>query len=38
MNPKDELKVFITTRDSTCDECHEELGHRAWIFSSLAGS
>jgi len=25
------LKVFISHRDSTCDECGEELGHRAWI-------
>ena len=27
----DLLKVFITTRDATCDECHEDLGSRAWI-------
>ena len=26
-----ELKVFITNRDSTCDECGEHLGHHAWI-------
>ena len=26
-----DLKVFISTRDSTCDECGEALGHRAWI-------
>lgn len=26
-----DLKVFISTRDSTCDECGEELGRRAWI-------
>lgn len=26
-----ELKVFITTQDSTCDECGEELGRHAWI-------
>ena len=26
-----ELKVFITTRDSVCDECGEQLGHHAWI-------
>lgn len=25
------LKVFISTRDSTCDECGENLGTRAWI-------
>jgi hypothetical protein len=29
------LKVFISHRDSTCDECREELGRQAWIF--LAG-
>lgn len=27
----DGLKVFITRRDSTCDECKENLGHHAWI-------
>jgi hypothetical protein len=27
----DELKVFISNRDSTCDECHENLGRKAWI-------
>jgi hypothetical protein len=32
---KDDLRVFITTRESTCDECGEELGRKAWIF--LAG-
>lgn len=26
-----DLKVFITTRESTCDECGEDLGRRAWI-------
>jgi hypothetical protein len=30
-----DLKVFITSRDSTCDECGEELGRQAWI--TLAG-
>lgn len=29
------LKVFITSRESKCDECKEELGSRAWIV--LAG-
>ncbi|NLF06361.1 MAG: DUF2293 domain-containing protein [Pirellulaceae bacterium] len=29
------LKVFITARESVCDECGENLGHRAWIM--LAG-
>lgn len=28
---KKELKVFISNRDSTCDECHEDLGRKAWI-------
>ena len=32
---KFELKVFISNRNSVCDECHEELGPKAWIF--LAG-
>jgi hypothetical protein len=27
----DELKVFISHRDSKCDECGEELGRQAWI-------
>jgi len=26
-----DLKVFISTRDSTCDECGEALGRQAWI-------
>ncbi len=26
-----DLKVFISSRDSTCDECGEDLGRRAWI-------
>jgi hypothetical protein len=26
-----DLTVFITTRDSSCDECGEELGRHAWI-------
>jgi hypothetical protein len=26
-----ELKVFITTGDSSCSECGEPLGHHAWI-------
>ncbi len=30
-----ELTVFISGRDSTCGECHEQLGRRAWI--TLAG-
>jgi hypothetical protein len=31
MNQTDDLKVFISSRDSTCDECHEKLGRHAWI-------
>jgi hypothetical protein len=30
-NPKAELKVFISHRDSVCDECKQQLGRRAWI-------
>ena len=32
---KDEFKVFISGRESTCAECGEQLGSQAWIF--LAG-
>ena len=35
MNQEKELKVFISTRESTCDECGENLGPKAWI--ALAG-
>ena len=28
---KNDLKVFISSRESTCDECGEELGRHAWI-------
>jgi hypothetical protein len=31
----DPLKVFISNRDSSCEECGEELGRQAWI--TLAG-
>jgi len=31
MEQIDDLKVFITSRDSTCDECRENLGRKAWI-------
>lgn len=31
----EKIKVFISARDSTCDECHEHLGSGAWI--TLAG-
>lgn len=30
-NTKDDLKVFITSRESTCDECGHDLGAHAWI-------
>jgi len=30
-NSPEELKVFISTRDSRCDECRENLGRSAWI-------
>ena len=35
MNNSDELTVFISSRDSTCEECKEDLGRSAWIV--LAG-
>jgi hypothetical protein len=35
LNPTDELKVFISTRESTCGECSGNLGSKAWI--TLAG-
>lgn len=28
---KDDIKVFISHRDSKCDECGEQLGRQAWI-------
>ena len=28
---KDDIKVFISTKDSTCDECRQNLGRGAWI-------
>ena len=28
---KNELKVFISSRESRCDECGENLGRGAWI-------
>src|SRR5262245_51692618 len=28
---KQEIKVFISHRDSTCGECKERLGRQAWI-------
>src|SRR5438876_6089394 len=31
MPSNEEIKVFISTRDSKCDECKEELGRKAWI-------
>ena len=35
MAQTNDLKVFISSRDSTCDECGEHLGRKAWI--TLAG-
>jgi len=35
MNQTDDLKVFISNRDSTCGECHQQLGRQAWVL--LAG-
>jgi hypothetical protein len=31
MRQDPELKVFISIQDSTCDECGEDLGSKAWI-------
>lgn len=31
MKKSDDIKVFISNRDSICDECKEQLGSRAWI-------
>jgi hypothetical protein len=31
MKKNSDLKVFISTSDSSCDECGDELGRRAWI-------
>jgi len=31
LKKSDDIKVFISNRDSICDECKEELGRRAWI-------
>lgn len=31
MTKPEEIKVFISNRDSKCDECGEELGRKAWI-------
>ena len=35
MKKKEDLKVFISASDPTCDECNENLGRGAWI--TLAG-
>jgi hypothetical protein len=34
VSKREDLKVFITTRESRCDECGEELGRKAWIMLS----
>ena len=31
MKKSNDIKIFISNRDSICDECGEELGRRAWI-------
>jgi hypothetical protein len=31
MTKTDEIKVFISNRDSKCGECGDELGRKAWI-------
>ena len=31
-NTRDDLKVFITNRESVCEECGADLGSGAWIF------
>ncbi|MCP4134847.1 MAG: DUF2293 domain-containing protein [bacterium] len=31
MNKTNDIKIFISNRDSTCDECGEDLGRKAWI-------
>jgi hypothetical protein len=31
MSRDEELKVFISSRESTCDECGDNLGSKAWI-------
>jgi hypothetical protein len=31
MDKPDEIKVFITNRESKCDDCGENLGRQAWI-------
>jgi hypothetical protein len=31
MGKSTNLRVFITTRESSCDECGRDLGRRAWI-------
>jgi len=31
MDKPDEIKVFISNRESKCDDCGEELGRKAWI-------
>ena len=37
-SPRDDLKVFITNRESRCDECKEDLGRHAWITLEGGGS
>jgi hypothetical protein len=35
LSKEEDLKVFITSKESKCDECKEDLGSKAWIV--LAG-
>jgi hypothetical protein len=34
MKDENDLKVFITSKETTCDECGEYLGYHAWIILS----
>jgi hypothetical protein len=31
MKEHTDIKVFITSKETACDECREDLGHKAWI-------
>ena len=37
ISKQDDLKVFITSKESKCDECKENLGSKAWIMLAEAG-
>ena len=36
ISKRDDLKVFITSKESKCDECKEDLGSKAWIMLAEA--